>query len=282
LFHYNLIIKTMAKTIFITGASRGFGKIWAEAFLKRGDNVITTARNTDSLKDLVAAYGNQILPLQLDVNNRDACFAAIEKAKQHFGVIDVLINNAGYGLFGTIEETSEQEARDQLETNVLGLLWVTQAVLPVMRAQGKGHIIQVSSVLGVVTLPVLGLYNASKFAVEGLSETLATEVKGFGINVTLVEPNGFSTDWAGASAVNTKPMDEYNDVRAAFQAGLTDDIFGIPEATSAAVLKLVDTVNPPLRLFLGKMAFPWVKQLYEGRLAEWTEWEDVSAAAHGK
>jgi NAD(P)-dependent dehydrogenase (short-subunit alcohol dehydrogenase family) len=282
LFHYNLIIKTMAKTIFITGASRGFGKIWAEAFLKRGDNVIATARNTDSLKDLVAAYGNQIFPLQLDVNNRDACFAAIEKAKQHFGVIDVLINNAGYGLFGTIEETSEQEARDQLETNVLGLLWVTQAVLPVMRAQGQGHIIQVSSVLGVVTLPVLGLYNASKFAVEGLSETLATEVKGFGINVTLIEPNGFSTDWAGASAINTKPMDEYNDVRAAFQAGLTDDIFGIPEATSAAVLKLVDTVNPPLRLFLGKMAFPWVKQLYEGRLAEWSEWEDVSAAAHGK
>jgi NAD(P)-dependent dehydrogenase (short-subunit alcohol dehydrogenase family) len=272
----------MAKTIFITGASRGFGKIWAEAFLKRGDKVVATARNTDTLNDLVAAYGDSILPIQLDVNSREQAFAAIEKAKQHFGTIDVLINNAGYGLFGTIEETSEQEARDQIETNVFGLLWVTQAVLPIMRAQGHGHIIQVSSVLGVATLPILGLYNASKFAVEGLSETLAGEVKGFGINVSLIEPNGFSTDWAGASAINSKPMEIYDPIRAAFQAGLTEDSFGIPEATSDAVLKLVDSANPPLRLFLGKVALPWVKQVYAGRLAEWAEWSDVAAAAHGK
>ena len=272
----------MAKTIFITGASRGFGKIWAEAFLKRGDKVIATARNTDALNDLAAAYGDAILPIQLDVNNRDEVFAAIEQAKQHFGTIDVLINNAGYGLFGTIEETSEQEARDQIETNVFGLLWATQAVLPVMREQRHGHIIQVSSVLGLVTLPVLGLYNASKFAVEGLSETLATEVKSFGINVSLIEPNGFATDWAGASAASTTPMDVYEPVKAAFQAGLTDDAFGIPEATTDAVLKLVDAENPPLRLFLGKMALPWVKQLYAGRLAEWEAWGDVASAAHGK
>jgi len=272
----------MAKTIFITGASRGFGKIWAEAFLKRGDKVIATARNTDTLNDLVAAYGNAILPIQLDVNNREQVFAAIEQAKQHFGTIDVLINNAGYGLFGTIEETTEQQAREQIDTNVFGLLWATQAVLPVMRAQGHGHIIQVSSVLGLVTLPVLGIYNASKFAVEGLSETLASEVKGFGINVSLIEPNGFSTDWAGASAASTTPMDVYEPVKAAFQAGLTDDIFGVPEATADAVLKLVDAENPPLRLFLGKVALPWVKQVYAGRLAEWEAWDDVASAAHGK
>jgi len=272
----------MTKTIFITGASRGFGKIWAEAFLKRGDNVVATARNTETLNDLVETYGDRILPIQLDVNDRAADFAAIEKAKQHFGTIDVLINNAGFGLFGTIEETTEKEARDQMETNVFGLLWVTQAVLPVMRAQGHGHIIQVSSVLGVATLPILGLYNASKFAVEGLSETLATEVKGFGINVSMIEPNGFSTDWAGASATNTKPMEIYDPIRAAFQAGLTEDSFGIPEATTDAVLKLVDAANPPLRLFLGKVAYPWVKQLYAGRLAEWEEWKDVATAAHGK
>ena len=272
----------MAKTIFITGASRGFGKIWAEAFLKRGDKVAATARNTDTLNDLVATYGDLILPIQLDVNSREQVFTAVEKAKQYFGTIDVLINNAGYGLFGTIEETSEQEARDQIETNVFGLLWVTQAVLPIMRAQGHGHIIQVSSVLGVATLPILGLYNASKFAVEGLSETLATEVKGFGINVTLVEPNGFATDWAGASAINSKPMEIYDPVRTAFQAGLTEDSFGIPEATSDAVLKLVDSENPPLRLFLGKVALPWIKQVYNGRLAEWEEWNEVASAAHGK
>ena len=272
----------MSKTIFITGASRGFGKLWAEAFLKRGDKVVATARNLDSLADLVSTYGDAILPIQLDVNNREADFAAVEQAKQHFGSIDVLINNAGYGLFGAIEEATEQEAREQIETNVFGLLWITQAVLPVMRAQGHGHIIQLSSVVGLVTLPVLGIYNATKFAVEGLSETLATEVAGFGIKVTIVEPNGFATDWAGASAVHSEAIPAYDGVKAAFQAGLTEDIFGIPEATSEAVLKLVDSENPPLRLFLGKVALPWVKQVYEQRLATWEEWQPVAAAAHGK
>ncbi len=272
----------MSKTIFITGASRGFGKLWAEAFLKRGDKVIATARNTDSLNDLVQAYGANILPIQMDVNDRAADFAAIAKAKAHFGTIDVLINNAGYGLFGTIEETSEQEARDQIETNVFGLLWVTQAVLPVMREQGHGHIIQVSSVLGITTLPVLGIYNASKFAVEGLTETLATEVAGFGIKVSLIEPNGFSTDWAGASAAQATSIDAYDGVKAAFQAGMANaDAFGKPEATVDAVLQLVDSTNPPLRLFLGKVALPWVKQVYANKLATWEEWDEVATAAHG-
>jgi NAD(P)-dependent dehydrogenase (short-subunit alcohol dehydrogenase family) len=279
---YQLNDLTMAKTIFITGASRGFGKLWAEAFLKRGDKVAATARNLESLKDLIKQFGDAILPIQLDVNNREACIAAVKKAKDHFGSIDVLINNAGYGLFGTIEETTEQEARNQIETNVFGLLWVTQAVIPVMRNQKHGHIIQVSSALGIATLPVLGLYNASKFAVEGLSETLATEVKDFGINVTIVEPNGFATDWGGASAVHTQPMKEYDQVKEAFKAGLTDDAFGVPEATTDAVLKLVDSKNPPLRLFLGKVALPWIKQVYEQRLATWEEWQPVAEAAHGK
>ncbi|MBL0740436.1 SDR family oxidoreductase [Chryseolinea lacunae] len=272
----------MAKTIFITGASKGFGRIWAEAFLKRGDRVVATARNTETLKDLVKQYGSTVLALALDVNDRAQCFAAIKKAKEHFGTIDVVINNAGYGLFGSIEETSEKEARDQIETNVFGLLWVTQAALPVMRAQGHGHIVQISSVLGMVTLPVLGLYNASKWAVEGLSETLAAEVKDFGIKVSLVEPNGFSTDWAGPSSLHTQPLDAYNKVKSDFQAGLTDDIFGIPEATTDAILKLVDSANPPLRLFLGKMALPWVTQVYSDRLATWGEWKEVAEKAHGK
>lgn len=272
----------MAKTIFITGASRGFGKLWAEALLQRGDKVVATARDTRSLDDLVRKYGKNILPLELDVTDRAADVAAVQKAKEHFGGIDVLINNAGYGLFGTVEETTEKEAREQMETNFFGLLWLTQAVLPVMREQGHGHIIQLSSILGLVSLPVLGLYNASKFAVEGLSDTLATEVKGFGINITLIEPNGFATDWAGASAVHTVPMQEYAGVRAAFQAGLTPDIFGTPETTTAAVLQLIDSQNPPLRFFLGKVAYPWVKQVYESRYAEWDHWKEVSSAAHGR
>lgn len=248
----------MSKTIFITGASRGFGKLWAEAFLKRGDKVAATARNTADLADLVSAYGDAVLPIKLDVNNRADAFAAVKNAADHFGTLDVVINNAGYGLFGTIEETTEEQARQQIETNVFGLLWVTQAALPVFRAQGHGHIIQVSSVLGIVTLPMLGLYNASKFAVEGLSETLAQEVKGFGINVSLIEPNGFATDWAGASATQSEPIEAYSEVRSAFNdANSQEGLFGDPEATSAAVLQLVDSENPPLRLF-------WVNMLCLG------------------
>lgn len=271
----------MSKTILITGASRGFGKLWADAFLQRGDKVIATARNLKDLQDLSDKYGKALLPLQLDVNDRAAVFAAVQKAQQHTGRIDVLINNAGYGLFGAVEETTEQEARAQMETNFFGLLWASQAVLPVMRAQGSGHIIQVSSILGQVTLPVLGLYNASKFAVEGLSETLATEVKPFGINVTMVEPNGFTTDWAGASAFQTTAMEEYAGVRKAFSEAATPDSFGNPAATTPAILKLVDSTQPPLRLLLGKVAFPFIKSVYEARLAEWTEWQEVAHAAHG-
>lgn len=271
----------MAQTILITGASRGFGRIWAEAFLQRGDNVIATARNTKALEGLVKEYGDAVLPLQLDVTNRSQSFDVVKKAHEHFGRLDVVINNAGYGLFGTIEETSEQEARSQVEANVFGLLWVTQAALPIMRQQGHGHIIQVSSVLGVATLPTLGIYNASKFAVEGLSETLAAEVKDFGINITLVEPNGFATEWGGTSAAHAQPIEAYSRVKEAFQQGLTEDIFGKPEATTEAILKLVDSPNPPLRLFLGKVAFPWVKQVYTERLAEWESWNEVAVKAHG-
>jgi len=272
----------MSKTIFITGASRGFGKLWAEAFLKRGDKVAATARNTESLNDLVATYGDAILPVKLDVNSRAESFAAIAKAKEHFGTLDVVINNAGYGLFGTIEETTEEEARQQFETNVFGLLWVTQAALPIFREQGHGHIIQVSSVLGIVTLPLLGIYNASKWAVEGISESLAQEVKQFGINVSLVEPNGYATDWSGASAAQSQPMEVYSGVRQAFtEAGSQEGFYGDPEATADAVLKLVDAETPPLRLFLGKHTLPWAKQVYEGRIAEWEAWNEVAVAAHG-
>lgn len=272
----------MSKTIFITGASRGFGRIWAEAFLERGDKVAATARNIETLNDLKAKYGDAILPLQLNVDNRSEAFDAVNKAAAHFGSLDVVINNAGYGLFGAIEEASEQEVRQQFETNVFGLLWVTQAALPIMRKQGHGHIIQLSSILGIFTLPVLGIYNASKFAVEGLSETLAQEVKGFGINVTLVEPNGFATDWAGSSSFHSESIEAYDGVKQAFNDGLTDDIFGIPEATTPAILKLVDEKNPPLRYFLGKIGLPATQQVYAQRFAEWEQYADVATAAHGK
>jgi NAD(P)-dependent dehydrogenase (short-subunit alcohol dehydrogenase family) len=272
----------MSKIIFITGASRGFGRIWAEAFLKRGDSVAATARDVNHLTDLVSTFGEKVFTIQLDVNDREAGFNAVRKAHEHFGRIDVLINNAGYGLFGAIEETSEQEARDQINTNVFGSLWIMQAAVPIMRGQGYGHIINMSSVLGLVAVPNLGLYNASKYAVEGISETLATEVKQFGIHVTLIEPNGYATDWGGISAIHTTAMPEYDELKSNFQASLGGDFFGTPAATAEAILKLVDTDNPPLRIFLGKKALPWVKQVYDGRMAEWEKWNDVSIAAHGE
>jgi len=269
------------KVIVITGASRGFGKLWAEAFLKRGDKVAATARHLEHLDDLVEKYGTSVYPIVLDVNSREDSFLAIEKVKSHFGRIDVLINNAGYGLFGAIEETTEKQAKEQMETNFFGLLWVTQAVLPIMREQQYGHIIQVSSMLGLITLPFMGLYNASKFAVEGLTESLAAEVAGFGINITLVEPNGYSTDWAGASAIKTDQSATYTTLKESFFNSLAPDSWGKPEATAEAILKLVDANNPPLRLLLGRVAYPLVKQNYERRFAEFEEWKDVAEQAQG-
>jgi NAD(P)-dependent dehydrogenase (short-subunit alcohol dehydrogenase family) len=168
-----------------------------------------------------------------------------------------------------------------METNFFGVLWVTQAILPIMRGQKGGHIIQVSSFLGLVTLPVLGLYNASKYAVNGLSETLATEVKSFGIKVSLIEPNGFSTDWSGASAVQTEATEVYAPIKKAFFEGSTPDTWGKPESTAEAVLELIDSENPPLHFLLGKVAYPVVKKVYAERLAEFEEWKEVSADAHG-
>ncbi|SDP32762.1 NADP-dependent 3-hydroxy acid dehydrogenase YdfG [Mucilaginibacter sp. OK268] len=270
-----------SKVILITGASRGLGKIWAEAFLKRGDKVIATARNLNSLKDLVSIYGEAVLPVKLNVNDREQCFAAVKQAHEHFGGIDVLINNAGYGLFGAIEEATEQEARDQFETNVFGLLWMTQAIIPIMREQGYGHIVQVSSLAGHTAAPIISIYIASKWAVEGLSESLAAEVKGFGIKVSLVEPNAFGTDWSGDSAVKTQSLAVYNGLKETFNGYFTPEMVGYPEATVPAILKLVDSDQPPLRLFLGKVALPRVQQVYADRLAVWESWKEVSAAAHG-
>ena len=190
------------KIWFITGTSRGFGREWAKAAPARGDKVAATARNTAALKDLVSEYGKNILPIKLDVTDRKADFAAVKEAHDHFGRLDVVINNAGYGLFGTIEEVTEAQARAQMEANFFGALWITQAALPYLRIQRRGHILQVSSIGGIVAFPGVGLYHASKWALEAFSDTLSQEVSQFGIKVTLVEPSGFSTDWAGSSAVH--------------------------------------------------------------------------------
>src|SRR5689334_2419912 len=195
------------KVWFITGSSKGFGRVWAEAALARGDKVAATARDISSLADLAKKYGDNVLALGLNVDDKQAVDAAVAEAHRRFGRLDVVINNAGYGLFGAIEEVSEEEARAQIETNVFGALWVTQAALPIMRKQGSGHIIQISSIGGVNAFPNLGLYHASKWALEGFSQALSLEVADFGIHVTLVEPAGFSTDWSGPSAKRSSAID---------------------------------------------------------------------------
>ena len=271
----------MSKTWFITGASKGFGREWTEAALERGDKVAGTARKLDTLDDLVKNYGDTFLPIQLDVTDRDDDFAAVQKAAEHFGELDVVINNAGYGHFGMIEELTEEEIRSQVETNLFGALWVTQAALPIMREQGSGHIIQVSSIGGISAFPTVGAYHASKWALEGFSQSLAQEVAGFGINVTLIEPGGYSTDWSGPSATHSEENPAYADVREAAKNRMSASNPGDPTATREAILKVVDAEEPPLRIFFGDAPIEIATKDYESRLATWNEWQPVSAEAQG-
>lgn len=271
------------KTWFITGASRGFGREWTIAALERGDRVAATARDLSTLDDLVARFGEALLPIQLDVTDRAADFAAVKQAFEHFGRVDIVVNNAGYGQFGFIEELSEADARDQIETNVFGALWITQAALPFLREQGSGHIIQVSSIGGITAFPNVGIYHASKWALEGFSQALAQEVSSFGIHVTLIEPGGFSTDWGGSSARRAEPLPAYAEAHAASERWRNQRMSkqGDPQASARAILQVVDAEKPPLRVFFGELPLSIAKADYESRLANWEEWQPVAVIAQG-
>ena len=277
-------MSTTPKVWFITGTSKGFGRIWAEAALKRGDKVAATARNPGSLDELVARYGSNVLALGLDVTDQAAVEAAVKRAQAHFGRLDVVVNNAGFGLFGTVEEITATQARAQMETNFFGALWVTKAALPYLREQRSGHIVQVSSIGGVQAFPTLGLYHASKWALEGFSQSLAAEVQDFGIKVTLVEPTGYETDWGGASSVQATKLPFYDGVRAKLAEifGAVRRTRGNPQATGPAILKVVDAERPPLRIFFGAGPLEMIKDEYAKRIANWEKWNDVALAAHGK
>jgi NAD(P)-dependent dehydrogenase (short-subunit alcohol dehydrogenase family) len=272
-----------SKVWFITGTSRGFGREWTIAALDRGDRVAATARSTDTLDDLVQRYGDAILPLALDVTDKAAVGAAVQRTLETFGRIDVAINNAGYGHFGFVEEVSEAELRAQLETNLFGAIWVTQAVLPVMREQGSGHVIQVSSIGGISAFPLVGAYHASKWALEGISQSLAQEVAGFGIKVTMIEPGGFSTDWAGPSAKRSAELPAYADLRTSVleQRSSRNAEPGDPAATRGPILELVDAAEPPLRVFFGKSPIAIAKADYAKRIAIWEQWQPLSERAQG-
>ena len=267
------------KIWFITGASRGFGNIWTKAALSRGDKVAATAREIAALTALSGEYGGNVLPLQLDVTNHDAVLAAVNQAHSHFGRLDVVLSNAGYGLMGAVEEATVEEARANFETNVIGTMSVVQAAVPLMRGQKGGHILAVSSVGGLVTFPLGGIYQATKFAVEGMLQTLAQEVASFGIKVTLIEPGPFATDFMTDSSMkHTAPITAYDPVREQLSKMLTPDMFGDPNATASALLEVVDADQPPLNVIFGPM-LPMVKQMYAARMHSWEQWESVASAA---
>ncbi|MFI5907554.1 SDR family NAD(P)-dependent oxidoreductase [Dactylosporangium sp. NPDC051541] len=269
----------MTKIWFITGTSRGLGRVWAEAALERGDRVVATARDVKSLDELVRRFPDAVHPVALDVRDRAAAFAAVAAGWERFGRLDVVVNNAGYGLFGAVEELAEEQVRAQLDTNLLGPLWVTQAALPMLRAQGSGHLLQVSSIGGVAAFALLGAYNASKWGLEALSEALAQEVAPAGVRVTIVEPGPYGTDWSGDSAVWAEPDPAYDEFRQARRAAAAGHVPIDPRATAKAVRDLVDLAEPPLRLFLGTYPYAVAERVYADRLKTWRDWHELAATA---
>lgn len=271
------------KVWFITGCSTGFGRELAKEILADGYKAVITSRNTDDIKDLLNEYPDLTLGLKLDVTKDDEIEAAVKQAVAHFGRIDVLVNNAGIGYFGAIEESEEDEVRRMFEINFWGLAHVTKAVLPVMRRQRSGHILNVASIGGLVGFPAVGFYNATKFAVDGYSDALNKEVSPLGIKVTVICPSGFRTDWAGRSANNSKiVIEDYkttaennkNAIR-----GYSGKQPGDPVRAAKAIVKAVETENPPLHLLLGKAALKGARNKLDILKKDFDEWADVTEGA---
>ncbi|MCF0071075.1 SDR family NAD(P)-dependent oxidoreductase [Dyadobacter sp. CY261] len=268
----------MTKVWFITGSSRGLGRSLTEAVLKSGDKVAATARNLGQLDDLVAQYGDQIKPIALDVTNYEQVYHSVADAVAHFGRIDVLVNNAGFGIIGAAEAYTDEQVRSQLETNLYAPIEVTRAVLPYMRKQGSGRILQISSIGGRVGNAGLTMYQAAKFGLGGFTEALSKEVAPLGIFVTSVEPGGFRTDWAGASMSYAREIEGYEMVNQRtdyFKSGKFVPV-GDPEKAADVMVALATHPAPPVHLVLGSEAIGILKSADEARNAEMEEWLEVS------
>ena len=273
----------MNKVWFITGCSTGFGRYLAMEALAKGYLVVVAARNPNDVKDIVANYANTSLVVKLDVTVPAQITSSVNEAIEKFGKIDVLVNNAGIGYFGAIEESEEAEVRRMFEINVFGLAHMTQAVLPIMRKQRSGHILNIASIGGLRSFPGVGFYNATKYAVDGLSESLSKEVAPLGIKVTIVAPSGFRTDWAGRSANDSKiVIDDYattagknkGDIR-----GYSGNQPGDPVRAAKAMIQVVETENPPLRLLLGAAALKGARIKLEELKHDFDTWAAVSEGA---
>jgi len=269
----------MTKIWFITGSSRGLGRNLTEAVLAKGDKVAATARQPQQLNDLVTKYPGQILPLQLDVTKKEEIVSAVEQAVNHFGRIDVLVNNAGFGIVGATEAFTDEQVRSQLDTNLYAVIEITRVVLPYMRKQRSGRILQISSIGGRVGNPGLAMYQAAKFGVSGFTEVVAKEVAPLGIKITSVEPGGFRTDWAGASMTYAPGVEGYEetvDKRVAFfQSGQFVPV-GDPVKAAQVMINLADHPEPPVHLVLGSEAAGILKSADEARKAEFEKWLPVT------
>jgi NAD(P)-dependent dehydrogenase (short-subunit alcohol dehydrogenase family) len=269
--------KENSRVWFITGSSTGFGRILAELLLKRGERVAVTARNPDQIQDLVSGYKSTGLALALDVTQPKQVAAAVAEAETFFGRIDVLVNNAGYGYLAAIEEGEEDEVRAMFDANFFGLAAITKAVLPGMRARRAGHIVNITSVGGLVGNPSAGYYAATKFAVEGLSEALAKEVEPLGIRVTAIEPGPFRTDWAGRSLkLAREPISDYEETAGARKRQIAERSGkqpGDPARAAEAIMTIVDAEKPPRNLLLGKIALDMTKEKLAGFTEAMEQWE---------
>ena len=273
----------MSKVWFITGCSTGFGRELASLALQQGNRVVVTARKTSDIQDIVAPYPQTAISVKLDVTDKADIKASVEKALETFGRIDVLVNNAGIGYFGAVEESEEDEVRRMFDINVFGLANMTKEVLPIMRKQRSGHIVNIASIGGLVSFPAVGFYNATKYAVDGLSESLAKETAHLGIKVTVIAPSGFRTDWAGRSANNSKiEIEDYaptagknkNDIR-----GYSGNQPGDPVRAAKAIMKAVDSTNPPLRLLLGAAALKGARNKLVQLQKDFDAWEETTIGA---
>ncbi|MGI5499485.1 SDR family NAD(P)-dependent oxidoreductase [Lentzea sp. CA-135723] len=268
------------KTWFLTGASRGLGAAWARAILARGDRLAAVARDTTALKPLADEHGERFLPIELDVSDSAAVHEAVRLAEKTFGGIDVLVNNAGHMLVGAVEEVTEQQARTQMDVNYFGALAAIKAVLPGMRARRSGHVLNVSSLGGLVAYPALGVYHATKWALEALSESLAAEVAAHGVHVTLIEPIVFTTGLT-ATSPQVSPDPAYAHAREALYAGATGFTAADPASTPEALFTLVDAPEPPIRALFGTGGLQALRTEYAGRLASLETWDHVARLAQG-
>lgn len=273
----------MSKVWFITGCSTGFGRELAKEVLAAGYRAAVASRNTDDVKDIVDAYPDNAIAVKLDVTKANEISAAVEQVQNKFGQIDVLVNNAGIGYFGAIEESEEDEVRRMFEINFFGLANVTKVVLPILRKQRSGHILNVASIGGLVGFPAVGFYNATKFAVDGFSESLAKEVAPLGINVTVIAPSGFRTDWAGRSANNSKiVIDDYKETAGTNKdniRGYSGNQPGDPVRAAKAMIKAVESENPPLRLLLGEAALKGARNKLDVLKKDFDAWEETTVGA---